>query len=954
MLSAQVDRNLLFSIEALQRDVIDRDELIDAMLEWADHPTRTLGEVLTTREAMTSEECRWLECLVNRRPECVAEDSRADCYAISPSSAGMPRSGDAPPGGVPVGDTVSSWSPADRMGAEMATEPGAVESMTGRYQILWPHARGGLGQVFVAQDTQLHRRVALKEIQPEHAADPVSRERFVVEAEITGNLEHPGIVPVYGLDWRPDGRPFYVMRFIKGEDLAAASRRFHVDEAPDFSGLEFRWLLRRFVDVCNTIAYAHSRGVLHRDIKPSNIMLGPFGETLVLDWGVAKPLGRPDPGPTPAIPTDLSPLWPSSGCGSTVTVTGQAVGTPAYMSPEQAAGDLQAMAPASDVYSLGATLYVLLTDRPPYVGDPVEVLRDVPRGRFDPPRAIQPRVPKALDAICRKAMATEPSARYASALALADDVERWLADEPVTAFRDPGSARARRWVKRHRPIVAGTVATVVVTMLALGLAVPILSIAWRNEAEARRDESRQRILAIQKAEEAQDQRARAEKALKFLVEAFRKPDPAADGRSLKVVNLLDRAVKDLDRSMTDQPAMRATLYNAIGETFSGLGMPREAFAAFQRALEIRLHQMGADHSETLESCQNLAMVYQDEGRLDRAIPLLELTLERRRATLGDDHVNTIESMNDLAVAYWEADRAAEAIPLYEAALARARTRLGPDHLHTLTIMDNLAVALTAAHHPDRAIPLHEAALAGLRVKLGDDHPTTMVAISNLARTYRAGGRLGESIGLLEATSQRLQAELGDDHPTTLTVMNGLAGAYHDAGSVDRAIAISRVVLSRRRAKLGDDHPDTLLSIFNLAERLSDARRPDQATPLRASSSIAPEDPGTPAGQGARGHSQGEPAPRTSTIAAIDRADPERRTFGDPTRRTPVTNRKTRRSPPNACRPRAPAYETIPDSDATGVSHARIDFSAVGRKDAGTESETLAKDHGRTGHRDHDR
>ncbi|MGP0068796.1 MAG: tetratricopeptide repeat protein [Isosphaeraceae bacterium] len=836
MPSTQDDRNLLDSIDALRKDLIDRDELIDAMLEWADDPTRALSDVIIARKAMTCEEGHPIDGPIQRQVErhrYKVGHSQAGFSPISPSSPGIPLGDETPMEGSVGRESVSSWTIAAGTGREMVS--GAVDFSTDRYQILWPHARGGLGQIFVAQDTQLHRRVALKEIQPEHAEDPVSRERFVVEAEITGNLEHPGIVPVYGLEWRTDGRPYYVMRFIKGQDLAAAARRFHADGTPEFSGLEFRWLLRRFIDVCNTIAYAHSRGVLHRDIKPSNIMLGPFGETLVQDWGVAKTLGQdeapsraPTPSPTPM--TDLSTLCPSSGSGS-VTITGQAVGTPAYMSPEQADGDLAAMATTSDVYSLGATLYVLLTDRPPFSGDPVEVLRDVRRGRFDAPRAIRPRVPGALDAICRKAMAVEPSARYASALALADDIERWLADEPVTAFREPRSAMARRWIKRHQPFVAGAAAAVVATMMALGLAVPVLSIAWRNQAEARRAESRQRILAFGKAEEAQVQRGRAEKTLKFLVNAFRKPDPSADGRSLKVVDLLDRAVKDLDDTMTDQPAMRAALYNAIGETFSGLGLPRESFAAFQKALAIRLRQMGADHSETLESSQNLAMAYQDAGRLDQAIPILQSTFERRRAKLGKDHVDTIESMNDLAVAYWESGRPFEAIPLYEAALSCVRARLGVDHLDTLTIMDNLAVAYTAAGHPDRALPLHDATLAGLRARLGDDHLTTLVAKNNQARTYRALGRHGEAIRLLETTLARLQPQLGEDHPTTLTVMNGLAEAYHDAGSRDRAVSVLRAVLARRRIKLGDDHPETLFSTINLAKWLFEARQPDQAIPL---------------------------------------------------------------------------------------------------------------------------
>ncbi len=589
----------------------------------------------------------------------------------------------------------------------------------------------------------------------------------------------------------------------------------------------------RFVDVCNTIGYAHSRGVLHRDIKPGNIMLGPFGETLVMDWGVAKPFDRPEASAASSnslTPTCASAIRPHWGSGS-VTVTGQAVGTPAYMSPEQAAGRSDLLGPTSDVYSLGATLYVLLTNRPPFSGHLADVLQDVRQNSFDAPRAILPGVPRDLDAICLKAMAAEPSRRYASALALADDIELWLADEPVTACCQLTSSRVRRWVKRHQPFVAGVAAAVVVAMSALALAVPILSMAWRNQAEARRDESRQRVVALQKATEAFEQRMRAEKALRFLVDAFRKPDPSVDGRSLKVVDLLDRAVKDLDGSLAGEPLMQATLYNAIGETFSALGLSRESLAAFERALDIRHYQLGKDHPETLESCQNLAMAYQDAGRFDRAIPILADTLSRRQAALGDDHVDTIESMNDLAVAYWETGSPKEAIPLFELVLPRVKARLGADHPDTLTIMDNLAVAYTAADRPDRAIPLHQSALAGFRAKLGDDHPATLVAMNNLAKTEQASGRLDEAIRLLETTSARLSAKLGDDHPTTLSAMHSLAGAYQDAGRLDRAVPLSRAILSKRRAKLGDDHPDSLLSILTLANQLFAQRQTDLAIPL---------------------------------------------------------------------------------------------------------------------------
>ena len=217
--------------------------------------------------------------------------------------------------------------------------------------------------------------------------------------------------------------------------------------------------MTRFVDVCNAIAYSHSRGVIHRDLKPANILLGPYGETLVVDWGLAKVVGRDDPTPHPDAEATLHP---SSQSGSSETKLGATVGTPAYMSPEQSEGRGAEVGPASDVYSLGATLYCILTGRPALADSDIEnVMVRLRRGAIDPPRQVNHDVPAALEAIVMKAMALRPADRYPSAQALGADVERWLADEPVLARREPFSERVRRWMRRRRTAVAAVAAALV-------------------------------------------------------------------------------------------------------------------------------------------------------------------------------------------------------------------------------------------------------------------------------------------------------------------------------------------------------------------------------------------------------------------------------------------------------------------------------------------------------------
>jgi WD40 repeat protein/serine/threonine protein kinase len=504
------DRNLLFGILALQMDFISRDALIEAMHTWVLKKNKQLGEILLNQKALKPDTNDLLEALVDKHLEMHGNDPEKSL--ISVSSIGSLRDDLHKIADQELEASLAHVSIGHKEDDPYATRPFAAGEQTSaglRFRILRPHAKGGLGEVFVAEDAELHREVALKEIQGQYADNPQARSRFLLEAEITGGLEHPGIVPVYGLGQYGDGRPFYAMRFIKGDNLKDAIERFHRSEGPKRDPgetvLEFRKLLRRFQDVCNAVAYAHSRGVLHRDLKPGNIMLGQFGETLVVDWGLAKTTEENDP---EASAPD-SPVRPTLGRGSEPTRMGTAIGSPQYMSPEQASGRIDQLGPRSDVYGLGATLYCLLTGMPPFSGTDIgDLLRKVRQGQTSAPREMKHDVPAALDAICRKAMALSPLDRYGSPADLSDDLEHWLADEAVSAQIDPWPAKLGRWTRHHKGLV-GSITAIWLLLIATVVAAGFWDRAQKME-KLRDDANEQRRLADDQRGTAEEQRAFAQ------------------------------------------------------------------------------------------------------------------------------------------------------------------------------------------------------------------------------------------------------------------------------------------------------------------------------------------------------------------------------------------------------------------------------------------------------------
>jgi eukaryotic-like serine/threonine-protein kinase len=663
MASSEADRDLLFGILALQNGLVDQADLIAAFQTWSKDKSGPLALVLVNRGSLTEERRAVLNDLVRMHLERHGEDSMRSLAAVglmATTVASFKQVGD------PALNASLACITKTGSGNSIVVDDGRsttqdyradsnATSAVGRYRILRSLARGGIGIVSVALDTELHREVALKEIQPERADDPASRARFLLEAEVTGRLEHPGVVPMYGLGASTEGRPYYAMRLVRGESLQEAINRFHAADrqpgrAPGERALELRKLLGRFTDVCDVVAYAHSRGVIHRDIKPLNILLGPYGETLLVDWGLAKIVGRNNVEPGASEAT----LRPEMTAGSSETVAGTVIGTPAYMSPEQAEGRLEAIGAASDIYSLGATLFCLLTGRLPIEGkDVAMMIRQVQQGEFPLPRVVNHRVPAPLEAVVLQAMALRPESRYISARALAEELNRWIADEPVSAFPDPLPRRCARWASQHRLAVRTAVMASIISVLLYTYSSYVIfrrQAQALNEAKSALDRNDKVRRNVAEREEKQHQLIEASNILQSQVAWLQeqmKNQPDRPGWIKFHEAFLRQQFPyfiDFIKHDSHDPTLKDCIAKAhcqVGLLHVELGERDEALASYTNALKIwssTYYTFDGRANEYSSDYLNLYMIIgklqKDLGQLDQAAQSYELAI----ATLK--HYNT--------------------------------------------------------------------------------------------------------------------------------------------------------------------------------------------------------------------------------------------------------------------------------------------------------------------------
>lgn len=717
----------------------------------------------------------------------------------------------------------------------------------GDFRVIRKIGSGGMASVYEAEQISLKRRVALK-ILPSHLSySDEAVVKFRREAEAAGRQSHPGIVSVFAVG-KEKGVHYIAQELVDdGRTLADWLEDVRQGGAPPIG--YFREVAGIVRELAGAFQFAHDTGVIHRDIKPTNILLSGDDRPKVTDFGLAKVEGA-----------------------LALSRTGDFAGTPYYMSPEQAMSRRIGIDHKTDIFSLGVTFYELLTLERPFQGETSqEVLRKIVL--IDPrnPRKVNPRVPNDLAVICIKAMEKRPESRYATMTEFGEDIERFLQGETILA-RPAGFAK--KFVRRlqRNPLVSGAVGVALLSLLAL-----VLYMLWSypqlvaSEKKAR-EECAKRAASERKALEERD---KAEAINQFMLGFFSLPYPGLDGRDVRVVDALERAVLDIDISFFDKPDINASLRHTIGKILHSLGRFNEAEPLLRAALEASIRRRGANDETTLERQGNLAAallhlgrydeaeklcreavaawlrlesknnpaaalrtqnllgdILLNRGRFDEAGKLLIETLEAQIRIKGEDDRDTISTMNSLALSFESRNRLADAAACYRKCFDASTRIHGEEQIVTLLAKANLAFVLGKMGQYDEAETMLLETLEGQERLLGTTHAQTIITMNNLAFLYQAQGRFAAAEALFARALEAHGREHGDEeNQRTLTLRANLAAMHAKQDRPVEGERLFREALEGRRRLLGDNHPDTIVTLFSLGNLLCDQGKFSEAEPL---------------------------------------------------------------------------------------------------------------------------